>query len=115
MIDIGEWLRRGMAAQRAVDETIERLAPGTPRPREPEFTYSVGDYVWVRAHGNRHELGRIESAAPNLANNTSKVRVRRTKGWPLEPLWRPVVRALSLEELAHNRRLGLIPAAGNPL
>jgi hypothetical protein len=79
-------------------------------------TYSVGDYVYTKPGraGGAPRLARIESAHP-LTSNAGQlwlVRHRMRSGWASGELHSYIDRALSAAEVAHCRRLGLIPEKG---
>ncbi len=79
-------------------------------------TYSVGDYVYSRPgrEGGSPRLARIESAHALQSNQGQLwlVRRRMRSGWESGQLHVLVERPLNPNEIAHCRRLGLIPPAG---
>jgi len=89
-----------------------------------QLTYSVGDWVWVKAHGNnlRQMLARIESATP-IAGDGGEVHFVRCyyspnkraarAGWAAQGEHRKVIAALNPGEVANLRRQGIIPPAGS--
>lgn len=85
---------------------------------EEVATYSVGDYVYTKpGRGGTPRLARIESAHA-LRSNEGPVwltRQRMRSGWASAQIHVLVDRALTALELTHCRRLGLIPAHGEPL
>ena len=90
-----------------------------PKQCELVVTYSVGDYVWTSPIGGRGRvLARVESAWPLKGSRAEVwlVRVRHAgaRGWGA-PEHRAIASALSGTEVAHNRKLGLIPQPGDPL
>jgi len=89
--------------------------------REPSSSsYQKGDYVWATNNpdgsGTRW-LAHIESAhsVRSFIGRRWLVRVRRTKFWTSGAMHMYVIAALTAEEFAHNRKFGLIPAAGEHL
>jgi hypothetical protein len=77
------------------------------------FTFSVGDYVWVRLRaGGRRWLGCVQSALP--LRGRYLVRIRDRNRWE-QAVHLPIDGALTPAEVSHNRRLGLIPQLGEPL
>jgi hypothetical protein len=82
-------------------------------------TYSVGDYVYTKimARGGSPRLARIESAHALHSNHGQLwlARHRMRSAWASSPMHCLVDRALSAAEVAHCRKLGLIPKAGDPL
>jgi hypothetical protein len=79
------------------------------------MTYSVGDYVWCRV-GRRRYLAQIRSAQPLRSGRGEAwiVRVRTKLCWGA-PIHLAVECALSPSEVAHNRKLGLLPELGGSL
>lgn len=85
-----------------------------PPAAEKTATYSVGDYVWCIGIGGRGnlQLGRIANAQPKRVGRDVvhwMVNVRLPTGWTIAVLERRVREALSAAQVAHNRKLGLIP------
>lgn len=96
-------------------------------PREL-VSYSVGDWVWAKGHGKNERLfrgkgerlflARIESATPirTVHGEEYAVRIYRARrGWQLQVEHRFIKCALNPAEVAHNRKLGLIPPSGQGL
>ncbi len=89
------------------------VAPaGSPR-------YSLGEFVYTKPGRGEGapRLSRIESAHPLQSNDGQiwLVRERMHSGWASASLHRHIDRALTSQEVAHCRRLGLIPKAGEQL
>jgi hypothetical protein len=77
------------------------------------FTFSVGDYVWVRLRaGGRRWLGCVQSAIP--VRGRYLVRIRDRVRWE-QAVHLPIEAPLFPHEIAHNRKLGLIPELGQAL
>ena len=82
--------------------------------------YAPGDFVWAR---NNHDgtgtrwLACIESphSVRSFQGRRWLVRVRRRTFWSSGSIHMYVDRKLSTNEVADNRRLGLIPPEGAPL
>jgi hypothetical protein len=81
-------------------------------------TYSVGDYVYTKpGRGGTPRLARIESAHALRSNEGPVwlVRQRMRSGWATAQIHLLIGRPLNANEVAHCRRLGLIPPHGEPL
>lgn len=81
-------------------------------------TYSVGDYVYTRSdRKGGARLAHVESAHALQSNQGQLwlVRERMRSAWASGQIHRFIDRALNAGEVAHCRRLGLIPPAGEPL
>jgi hypothetical protein len=89
----------------------------TPAPTAPK--YSLGQFVYTKPGRGEGapRLSRIESAHPLHSNDGQiwLVRERMRSGWASAPLHRHIDRALNDQEVAHCRRLDLIPPHGQPL
>jgi hypothetical protein len=84
--------------------------------RGTDITYGSGDYVWATSVPGsvlRH-LAVVESAHSirSAAGARWLVRLRRPSGWTSGARHMFVERRLTGDELAHNRRLELIPPFG---
>lgn len=80
-------------------------------------TYRIGDYVWARntlEASAKRWLAHIESAhsVRSASGRRWLVRVRRLQFWSSGAVHMYIDGKLSAEELLRNRRLGLIPPAG---
>jgi len=83
-------------------------------------SYQLHEFVWATGNpdgsGTRW-LARIESkhSVRSFSGRRWLVRVRRQKFWTSGAMHMYVIAKLTGEEFAHNRRLGLIPPAGESL
>lgn len=94
-------------------------------PKKFEPSYSVGDWVWARHHGSSSKrfLARVEDPNPFPATRGRllyKVRIYMAKRSYRGGMWsdvehRRIECALDAKEIAHNRKLGIIPPAGESL
>ena len=86
------------------------------RERGTDITYAPGDYVWALAvpGAKTRHLAVIESehAIRSAAGVVWYVRLRKPSGWTSDCRHMPIERRLTGEELAHNRKLCLIPPFG---
>lgn len=84
--------------------------------RGTDITYQPGDYVWANSSpgGTVRHLAVIESAhsIKSHAGVQWYVRLRRPSGWTSGARHMFIERRLTGDELAHNRRLELIPPFG---
>jgi hypothetical protein len=106
-VKLEEFLRRGQAAQAAVDEQLRRLQ-----------TYSVGDYVWARWGNSKGvQLAQVVDAHPASHHGVAEwFRVRiyhRSRGrWQDANTERRILRALTPSEIRQHRDLGVIREVG---
>ncbi len=88
-------------------------------PANDVATFSVGDYVYTKPGRGEGapRLARIESAHALRSNHWELwlLRHRMRSGWASIQLHGVVDRALNAAEVAHCRRLGLIPPEGERL
>ena len=87
-------------------------------PANDVATYSVGDWVYTKpGRGGTPRLARIESAHALRSNEGPVwlVRQRMRSGWASAQIHCLIDRPLNANEIAHCRRLGLIPLHGQPL
>lgn len=84
--------------------------------RGTDITYQPGDYVWANniAGGTVRHLAVIESAHSirTSAGTQWLVKLRRPSGWTSGARHMFIERRLTGDELAHNRKLELIPPFG---
>jgi hypothetical protein len=109
-----------------IGNLFDRLSEVCMSSKDPPATYSVGDWVWARhrGHNQRLYLARIESAQTVRGRDGAELwlvrlylsqKKHQARGYWGAPESRRVAKALNPAEVAHNRKLGLIPPAGQAL
>lgn len=100
------FMRRGQAAQAAVDEQLARLQ-----------TYSVGDYVWARWGNTRGvQLAQVVDAHPANYHGVAewfrvRIYLRKRRIWNEGNTERRILRALTPTEIRKHRDAGVIGEA----
>jgi hypothetical protein len=96
--------------------TVTYLGQLEETPAAGTAAYKPGDYVWANdtAGGSVRHLAVIDSAHSIRSHAGVRwlVRLRRVSGWTSGSRHLFIERALTPDEVALQRRLGLVPPAG---